>query len=91
MQSIIRKKINVKTSYLKPDRDPELVLPDVDDGSVHDVVVGISVLSNQDEENLHPVRVNVVLVAEILILPLDHPATSILVLEVGPIRLNSFL
>ena len=81
----------MKTSYLEPDRDPELVLSDVDDGSVHDVVVGISMLSNQDEEDLHPVGINVVLVAEILVFPLDHPATSILVLEVGPIRLNSFL
>ena len=81
----------MKTSYLEPDRDPELVLPDVDDGSVHDVVVGIPVLSNQDEENLHPVGVNVVLVAEVLVFPLDNPATAILVLEVRPIRLNSFL
>ena len=81
----------MKTSYLEPNCDPELVLPDVDDGSVHDVVVGIPVLSNQDEEDLHPVGVNVVLIAEVLVFPLDHPATTILVLEVSPIRLNSFL
>mgnify|MGYP001276719328 FL=1 len=80
-----------KSSYLEPDPDPELVLPDVDNSPVHDGVVRVSVLPDQDEENLHPVGVNVVLEAEVLILPLDNPATSVLVLKVGPVRFNPFL
>ena len=82
---------NVDNSYLQPDCDPVPLLPDVDDSTVNNVMVGFSVGSNQDEQRLQPEGVEIVIVLEVALPPLQNPSASVHVLEVFPVRHDAFL
>ena len=81
----------VDNSYLQPDGNPVPLLPDVDDSTVDDVMVGFSVSSNQDEQRLQPEGVEIVIVLEVALPPLQNPSASIHVLEIFPVRHDAFL
>ena len=86
-----RMRCKVDNSYLQPDGNPVPLLPDVDDSTVDDVMVGFSVSSNQDEQRLQPEGVEIVIVLEVALPPLQNPSASIHVLEIFPVRHDAFL